>query len=203
MNMLHSLLPYIGQALILAVLITLLAGRWVEDLYKRRIVVVVLLVAGLFVPVFGLTAAQWLRSVVGDLSVLTLVILTNILAQRLFNFNLLNPASRTILLLGVVLLGVVFYPLALGLSLLDPYHFGYTPSDMTVLLVSVSVIAWLRGQRALAVVILLPLLAFDLRLLESANLWDYLLDPILFIYAVIQIVPNARFVKFIKNKGIT
>ena len=128
---------------------------------------------------------------------------SNILAQRLFNFNLLNLASRTILLLGVVLVGVVFYPLALGLSLLDPYHFGYAPSDMTVLLVSVSVIAWLRGQRALAVVILLPLLAFDLRLFESANLWDYLLDPILFIYAVIQIVPNARFVKFIKNKGIT
>lgn len=185
MSMMQSILPYLGQVLLLTVLLTVLLGRFIKDSRQRIVVVTVLLALSLFLPVSGLTIAQWLRSVLGDLSVLTLVIFSNILALRLLNFNLLAPATRNSLLLGVALVGAAFYPLALGVSAFDPYRLGYTPVLMTALLSLVSIIAWLRAKRGLAIIMLLPLLAYNMHLLESTNLWDYLLDPVLLIYALL------------------
>jgi len=186
MSILHNALPYLGQVLLVAVLLTLMSGSLVKDKRLHRVSVAVLLLLGMFVPVYGLTFAQWLRSVVGDLSVFTLLIFANILAQRLWNKNILPTATRNMLLWGVALVGVVFYPLALGVSEFDPYRSGYAPVLMTVLLCLVSIFAWLSAYRGLAVILLLPLIAFNLQLLESTNLWDYLLDPILWVYAVVQ-----------------
>lgn len=186
MSSMLNMLPYVGQVLLLAVLITVMLGRFVKDSRQRMSIVAVLLALGLFLPVYGLSIAQWLRSVVGDLSVLTLVIFLNILAQRLFNHKLLAPATRNNLLLGVALVGVVFYPLALGVSVFDPYPLGYSPLLMSALLCLFSVVAWMKSKRDLAIILLLPLIAYNLHLLESANLWDYLLDPVLLIYALVQ-----------------
>jgi len=201
MSMMPNILPLVGQVLLLAVLLTVLPGRFVKDSRQRMVIVAFPLVAGLFLPVYGLSIAQWLRSALGDLSILTLVVFSNILAQRLFNYRLLAPATRNSLLLGVSLVGVVFYPLALGVSAFDPYQSGYSPLFMSVLLCLASIIAWLRAMRGLAIILLLPLLAFNLHMLESYNLWDYLLDPILLVYAVVQVLLNSRFVRSIKMGG--
>lgn len=195
MSMMQNIFPFVGQVLLLAVLLALLLGRLVKLSRQRMLIVVVLLVAGLLLPVYGLSIAQWLRSALGDLSILTLVVFSNILMQRLFNYRLLAPATRNILLLGVALVGVVFYPLALGVSAFDPYRLGYAPVLMSVLLCLASIIAWLGTMRGLAIILLLPLLAFNLHLLESYNLWDYLLDPILLIYALLQGLLNSRLVR--------
>jgi hypothetical protein len=199
--MLHSALPALGQVLLLAVLVTLLLGRWIKEARIRQSVVAALLLLCLFVPVYGLSVAQWLRSVVGDLSVLTSIIFLNILAQRLLNFSLLKPASRSNLLWGVVLVGVVFYPLALGVSAYDPYQLGYSPILLTVLLILFSLMAWFRGKRDLAIILLLPLLTYNLHLLESTNLWEYLLDPVLVIYALVQSVAGFKFIRYKKDRG--
>ena len=199
MNMMAQIFIAAGQVLLVAVLLTLLAGRLVPDMRKRGIAVFVLLVLCMLVPVNGLTVAQWLRSVVGDLSVITFVILLNILLGRLKFINIINKLDLTVLLSGIALVGVVFYPLALGLGTLDPYRFGYAPVGLSVLLALLSAASWLRGLRDLAVVLVLPLLAFNLHLLESANLWDYLLDPVLMIYAVVQSAAYIRRSRFSKQ----
>lgn len=186
--MINEISVVLGQVLLLAVLLTLLVGKFVRDSLRHKLVVAVLLVLCMLLPIYGLTVAQWLRSVVGDLSVLMLVLLVNILVKRLFDFNVLNPASRQYLLRGVVIVGVLFYPFALGVGPIDPYHFGYAPAVMGASLVLVSLVCWFTGKRDLAVVLLLPLLAFNLQLLESSNLWDYVLDPVLFTYALVQSV---------------
>ena len=201
MSMMPNILPFVGQVLLLTVLLAVLLGRFVKDSRQRMVVVAVLLAAGLFLPISGLSIAQWLRSALGDLSILTLVVFSNILMQRLFNYRLLAPATRNSLLLGVALVGVVFYPLALGMSAFDPYQLGYAPVLMSALLCLASIIAWLRTMRGLAIILLLPLLAFNLHLLESYNLWDYLLDPILLIYALVQCLLNSRFVRSRKMGG--
>ena len=195
MSMMQNIFPFVGQVLLMAVLLALLLGRLVKLSRQRMLIVAVLLVAGLLLPVYGLSIAQWLRSALGDLSILTLVVFSNILMQRLFNYRLLAPATRNTLLLGVALVGVVFYPLALGVSAFDPYRLGYAAVLMSVLLCLASIIAWLGTMRGLAIILLLPLLAFNLHLLESYNLWDYLLDPILLIYALLQGLLNSRFVR--------
>lgn len=193
MSILNNFLPYLGQVLLVAVLATLLLVRLVKDKKLRMGGVAVLLLMGLFVPVYGLTFSQWLRSVVGDLSVLTLLIFANILAQRLFNHSLLKSATRNKMLLVVALAGLAFYPLALGVSAFDPYRLGYTPLLMSAALCIVSIYAWFSAKRELAVILILPIIAFNLHLLESANLWDYLLDPILFVYAVVQWLVSSLF----------
>lgn len=195
MSMMPNILPFVGQVLLLTVLLTVLLGRFVKDSRQRMVVVAVLLVPGLFLPIHGLSIAQWLRSALGDFSILTLVVFSNVLAQRLFNYRLLAPITRHTLLLGVALVGVVFYPLALGVSAFDPYQSGYSPLFMSVLLCLASIIAWLRTMRGMATILLLPLLAYNLHLLESYNLWDYLLDPILLLYALVQGLLNSRFIR--------
>jgi hypothetical protein len=199
MSLLHQAFSGLAQALLLAVLLAILADNFVKNAGMDKPLVAALLVLCLLVPVSGLTAAQWLRSVLGDTSILTWVILSNILAQRLFGFALLSSQSRKHLLLGVLLTGAVFFPLALGLGSVDPYHFGYAPLWMGVLIAMISIFAWFRGQRDLAVVVLLPLLAFNLYALESTNLWDYLLDPVLLIYALIQSAMHFKGYRLRKN----
>ena len=202
MSMMSEIFDFFGLALLVAVLLSVLPGRLIVDLNKRRMFVLVLMLLCLFVPVYGLSVGLWLRSVVGDLSVISMIIFANILAQRLFSFNLVEAASRNILLSAVVVLGVVFYPLALGVSSFDPYHFGFSPLLMSVMLALCSIAAWLRARRGLAVILLLPLLAFNLHLLESANLWDYLLDPILWLYALTQRVSSLKFIQANKKGRI-
>jgi len=202
MSLLHQLVSILGQVLILAVLQSILPGNFMRAARMRKLLVAALLGLSLLVPVGGLSVAQWLRSVFGDTSILTLVVLLNILAQRLFDFNLLHPDSRRYLLQGIAVSGVVFYPLALGLGSVDPYYFGYSPLWMSMFIAIASIVNWFRGQRDLAVALLVPLLAFNLQLLESTNLWDYLLDPIVLVYALVQSVPVSKIFRYRRIKKI-
>ncbi len=181
-----TLLPFLSQLLLMAVLFAMLLGKLIKQPVPRLALLAILLVLGFAVPVAGSTAAQWLRSVLGDLSVLTLVLFADILARRLWNRTLLEPASRTALLLSVAVVGVVFYPMALGVGPVDPYRWGFAPMGLVAVLCLASIVAWLRRARGLAVFLLLPLLAYNLHLLESDNLWNYLLDPLLVVYALVQ-----------------
>lgn len=203
MSVVDNILPLLSQVLLLIVLIVLVPGQWIKAIRIRRAAIALLLLLGLFVPVNGLSVAQWLRSIVGDLSVLMLVVLLNILLQRLLNFSLLGASSRKLLLMCVAMIGVVFYPLALGLSAYDPYQLGYTPVLLSVLLVSLSLILWVVRHRDLAVILLLPLLAYNLHLLESTNLWDYLLDPVLLIYALVQTLAGFKLLQNKRNGSAT
>jgi hypothetical protein len=186
MILLHGLLPWLGQFLLMAVLLSMLTAKLVKNPASRLGVIAALIVLGFSVPLAGTTVAQWLRSVLGDLSVFTLVIFADILARRLWSRKLLDASSRKPLLLVAALVGVVFYPLALGFGPVDPYRVGYAPLMMVYLLGLTSVIAWISFTRRLAVILLLPLLAYNLHLLESDNLWNYLLDPVLVVYALVQ-----------------
>lgn len=196
MNMMQQLLPVLGQVLLLSVLLAMLAGKYIQAVHKRWLIFAALLLICLIVPLNGLSIGQWLRTVFGDFSVIMLAIFANIVAQRFFGFDLLKPAARSNLLRGIVLAGVLFYPLALGLGSIDSYALGFAPLWLVLLLCATSVMVWFRGQRDLAIVLLLPVAAFNLRLLESANLWDYLLDPVLFCYALVQMVASKNFGHF-------
>ena len=186
MTILQNILPWLSPFLLMAVLITVFSEKLKKHSVPRLGLIIALIVLGFSVPLAGSTVAQWFRSVLGDLSVLTLVVFADILAKRLWHRNVLDASSRKALLLVVAVVGVVFYPLSLGVGPIDPYRLGYTPLMMVYLLGLTSVIAWLRQVRILAVILLLPMLAYNLHLLESDNLWNYLLDPVLVIYALVQ-----------------
>lgn len=91
--------------------------------------------------------------------------------------------NRAWLYVPIAIPALVFYPLALGASPVDPYNWGFQPLVLTVSCLLLAAILWLRKQRVLAWMIPAAVACHQLGLLESDNLWDYLFDPYLVFYS--------------------
>ncbi|MEC5211725.1 hypothetical protein RCH06_000255 [Polaromonas sp. CG_9.5] len=128
----------------------------------------------------------YVRGISSDLSV-TLVALSCLgLAQRLFRVPVIATQER-MALNGVIVLGALFlYPLALGWGNWDAYRLGWGSWGMWAALLALSLVFWIKGLRLLPLLIGLALLAWTAGLMESTNLWDYLIDPWLAVAAFFQ-----------------
>ena len=83
--------------------------------------------------------------------------------------------------------GLGLYPLALGWGSFDPYEWGWSFSPLFVAVaVMTALLAWKQNRFCLP--LLLAIAAYHLRLQESANYWDYLLDPV---YCLVSIIALA------------
>jgi hypothetical protein len=132
----------------------------------------------------GLPLYGYFRGVAGDLSVTTLLLLIAAALCALGGAPLLRDADRALLFAAVALAGLTLYPSAAGFAPWDLYHIGYRPFGLVCGVLAFSVWMWASGRRAPALVPLVALSAFALHALESGNLWDYLLDPLVTVYAV-------------------
>jgi len=140
----------------------------------------------MMVPLFGLSLAGWLRGIIGDLSLTTLLLLGSALYARL------NPAAtplwdareRASLLLFISVMALMLYPFALGWGPLDPYRSGYGSIGLIVMLALLALWALRRGLALLPLAIALAGTGWSFACYESTNLWDYLLDAPLALYAL-------------------
>lgn len=146
------------------------------------------------VPVAGLSLAGALRGMLGDLSTTSTLLLSAALFTRLrflANGNaapLWNARERFSVLLFISVLALLLYPFALGIGTLDPYRAGFGSVSLLLMLALLSLWFMRRGLYLLPFVCALSVMAWSMRLLESTNLWDYLLDAPLAIYAIVQTV---------------
>ena len=130
------------------------------------------------IPIDGLPLGRWVISINANFSMpLTAILLSKVLesglGERLFD-------RKTLFVTWVFALtaGMALYPMALGLGGLDPYGLGWGFSWLfVVLLVTTLVMLFLRNR--LGIILMSCVLCYDLHLLESQNLWDYLVDPFL------------------------
>lgn len=136
------------------------------------------------IPMWGLTLAGYVRGITADLSITTLVLLAMSLARSIFGFSLLATGNRNAALTAVAIVAVPFYPLALGLGMFDPYRLGYGNLWFMAALLAAASWASLRYSTLLALCLALAVAAWSVGWYESPNLWDYLLDPWLAIYAL-------------------
>jgi hypothetical protein len=144
-----------------------------------------------WVPVKDIPVGGYLRGTLGDLSVTTMLLL-GAAVLGVSGRSLLDGKARTALYGWAVAAGLILYPLTLGLTRWDPYALGFQPRGLVVV-VAVIVIGWWWCQRRRAAVVLIAgVTAFDLGVLESGNLWDYLLDPWLFGWAAGSLVARSR-----------
>jgi hypothetical protein len=74
------------------------------------------------------------------------------------------------------------------MSLYDPYRLGYSDIFFVGLVLIIAVVAWLLRYTAIALCLALATLAWSLGWYESTNLWDYLLDPLVAIYAMSALI---------------
>ncbi|MBU0622061.1 MAG: hypothetical protein KJ795_09455 [Gammaproteobacteria bacterium] len=153
----------------------------------RRVLFVVAVYGAVMLPVFGLSLAGVLRGMVGDLSITSVMLLGMALYRRLMRTSV--PAQspghdRYALLLFLAALALLLYPFALGLGYVDPYRSGYDSIALILMLSALALWAALRKLVLLPLAVALALSAWSLGWYESTNLWDYLIDAPLALYAL-------------------
>jgi len=135
------------------------------------------LVAALF-PLGALPAAGYLRGIVGDLSVTTVLLLGRGLLRPVLGWAAIDARSRLALQILVAAGGLALYPMAFGLGPLDPYRLGYASPWFLAGLLALAVAAGLRRLTLVTWCLALAVLGWAVGATESRNLWDYLVDPL-------------------------
>ena len=147
-----------------------------------------------FIPVSGYSINLYLRGLLNDLSISSLVLM----GYYIFTMGSDSSQTRPILNL-IAITGLFFYPMALGFGPIDPYSWGYlnnahdtiVPLIFILLLALLVAFSFYKKQTLMLLCVTLSILAYQLQLLESSNLWDYLLDPVIFFYALIAVLTRA------------
>ena len=149
------------------------------------------------VPFGTMPIAAYVRGVSGDLSITTLVLLWCALLRPWCSSTKCN--NRFALLILIALTALALYPMALGIGAYDPYRLGYGEPLFIAALLLLALLAWLRRFSIIALCIAFATLAWAVGWYESDNLWDYLLDPFVSIYALAVIMIHT--VKTLLQRG--
>lgn len=134
-------------------------------------------------PISGLTVGRWLISLYANPSIPLTALLFSWVLKNAFQITLLDMGAIQACRVFSLLAGAALYPMALGAGAFDPYPAGWHFSWLFITLLIVT-LGLLSLKNRFSVVLLATILAYDLHLLESSNLWDYLVDPILVLVAV-------------------
>jgi hypothetical protein len=142
----------------------------------------------MFIPFGGMPPAACVRGATGDLSITVLLLLWCALLRPWYGCAMAEPKHRLELLVLIALAAFALYPMALGAGAYDPYRLGYGSPVFVVALLLIALVAWFQKFSLIALCIALATLAWSVGWYESDNLWDYLLDPFVSIYALCAIV---------------
>ena len=156
-----------------------------------RALVCFVLANALFWPVFTLflplelPLAAYVRGFTGELSITSMLLLWT----AYFSPKGIHVSSA---MKGwIALIAIIFYPLALGLSMLDPYAWGYDSFTLLAAVMAAALAAWFVGSNRIAIILALAILAWAAGWHESTNLWDYILDPFLGLWAIASLIRSA------------
>src|SRR5512141_1897660 len=121
------------------------------------------------IPLWGLSLAGFVRGITGDLSVTTLVLLLLALLHGLSGKALPSDTERRKTVQAFAISAILFYPFALGLTMLDPYRLGYGNLWFMIALLGLAVWSSLRYSGFFAVCIALGVAAWSAGWYESTN----------------------------------
>jgi hypothetical protein len=176
---------FLAPALALTLLLTVVAGAgglkprglaWCGGLFLASLGLAAL-------PLQGLPLARWLAGIIDHWSVPLLALLAAAVVRRLFGIECLRRSDRLALWIFGVLAGLALYPAALGSGPLDPFSLGWQAGPLFAAMALLSALLLWRGCR-LGGVIVAAIAAWHLRVPESGNYWDCLVDPIYFLVSL-------------------
>ncbi|WP_236638804.1 MULTISPECIES: hypothetical protein [unclassified Polynucleobacter] len=143
-------------------------------------VLLLLILANLFFWPLGMSLelplAAYVRGVTGDLSIVTTLLLWSTLVHN-------NKSTPIAVKFVILIIALAFYPLALGLGMHDPYAWGYGSITFLLFVLLLALICGLANWSKGFWIVGLAIIAWSVHWHESANLWDYLLDPFLALWA--------------------
>ena len=133
----------------------------------------------------------YIRGISSDLSITLVALAGFFIARQLFNVGAIPPREKVVLNGVIAASALALYPLSLGWGDWDLYRTGWGSLEMVGALLGLSVLAWAQGLRLLPMLVGLSLVSWSFGLMESANLWDYLMDPWLAMAALFQSVKRG------------
>ena len=139
--------------------------------------------AVVLIPVNGLSPAGYFRGVVCELSITSMLLLGCVVLRQLLGKWIISRSDRASILRAAAVAGLILYPAWMGYIPVEVYRFGYQPVVLLLALLALAIVAWVSRRRAAALFPLIVVVAFDFQLLGSSNLWDYMIDPLVTIFA--------------------
>jgi hypothetical protein len=135
-------------------------------------------------PFAGMPLAAYVRGITGDLSITTMVLLWCAVLRTWLASAAIETRHRYAMMALIALASLALYPIALGIGMYDPYRLGYGSPYFVSVLLLLALAAWIMKYPVIALCISLALLAWTVGWYESGNLWDYLIDPFVSVYAL-------------------
>jgi len=169
----------------------LLVGELFGLARVSRAIAAALLLGLSLVPLGGVSGLTYFYSVVGPLSLATIVGCAVYIGSTLGLTPV--PPRRSLLLAAVLMaiLGLVLYPASLGLLPWDSYRMGFHGIWLPVALIVIAAAAAAMGSVAVPLWIAAAAAAWQLGLFASSNLWDYVIDPVVWIASLVVLTVAA------------
>lgn len=183
-----NILPLVLCSLVYAaVLLRFLPLRSV----RARALLILLLVGLAWVP-YPWGPIAWMHSYTTSFSMTAVVLACTALAQRL-GWNLGPGRGELRSLCALIVVGAaVLYPLSLGLVPMSSYEWGFGSYVFSSVLLVLGLAFWLCRYWYGVAVLVLAQFALAVGVLASDNLWDYLLDVWLVLWALGWLVKDGR-----------
>ncbi len=152
----------------------------------KPVMILISVVATLY-PFAGLSLAEYLLSLNPNFSIGSTALVFVFLWKELGGKRLLS--DKNILWFSVfnIVVALCLYSSYMGFVRFDLYNQGYGFSAWFVIMISLTVILFIV-RNPLSYIFIAYIMAFNLRLLYSDNLYDYITDGILFLISVGLIV---------------
>lgn len=144
---------------------------------------------------FSLT--QMTYSLIGNISIssfcylifATIATLTLCLKSKIFRLStdVILSSHHWLAMSMIFLIGLILYLSTLGFIRFDFYSYGFHNSYLLIIVVMLSLLMILQDIM-LGYVWTLALISYLFHLLPTNNLWDYLLDPLLWLWSIFQLL---------------
>ena len=154
----------------------------------------------LMIPVAGFPLARVLAAVIDHWSMPLLALLVTGVVKSFFGAELLRRQDRRAMSVLGVAIGLILYPLALGMGSIDPFAYGWHFGPLFGLVgCAAMLLQWKRNR--FGTVLLMAVFGWLAGVAESGNLWDCLTDPLFFFLSTGAVM--SRLVKRTKQSLVT
>ena len=150
-----------------------------------RLLVIVVITLTVLLPLSEYPGWYYVRGAFGDCSITALFLYVALILQQNFSWQLYQENELVLLRRLVLAAALLLYPFALGVAQYDSYSLGYANLWLLTVLLILTLFCWYKKYYFLAVALTAGVTAWSLQLLESLNLWDYLIDPALLLIMIL------------------
>lgn len=159
-----------------------------KNLYTRSLIAILIICSVTAVPLYhNFTISQLFRGVFGNLSITSILLFWIWLLRRIFAPKVSNIINKNFTIV-VLILATLLYVSAFGFIPSDIYGLGYFPNTYVLIGFFILEIYLWNKARLYAWLWLIAFIGFYFKVQDSTNLWDYLLDPLLFVFCIANLL---------------